>query len=116
MTELFKPNTLKRLVLMNCDSLNDDSLSALMEGVDEKVDVHTDRPIVAPRKFKHLDLTRCRSITDTGLKTLVNNIPSLQSLLSAVGSPGPVLFAPGFISCLLSRTSPLGLVRAPFSI
>jgi hypothetical protein len=29
---------------------------------------------------------------------------------------GPVLFAPGFISCLLSRTSPLGLVRAHFSI
>jgi hypothetical protein len=29
---------------------------------------------------------------------------------------GPVLFAPGFISCLLSRTSPLGLVLAPFSI
>jgi hypothetical protein len=28
---------------------------------------------------------------------------------------GPVLFAPGYTACLLSRTSPLGLVRAPFS-
>ena len=28
---------------------------------------------------------------------------------------GPVLFAPGSTACLLSRTSPLGLVRAPFS-
>jgi hypothetical protein len=28
---------------------------------------------------------------------------------------GPVLFAPGSTACLLSRTFPLGLVRAPFS-
>jgi hypothetical protein len=28
---------------------------------------------------------------------------------------GPVLFAPGSTTCLLSRASPLGLVRAPFS-
>jgi F-box/leucine-rich repeat protein 2/20 len=80
MTELFKRNTLERLVLMNCDSLNDDSLAALMEGVDEEVDVLTDRPIVPPRKLKHLDLTRCRTITDTGLKTLINNVPSLEGL------------------------------------
>jgi hypothetical protein len=29
---------------------------------------------------------------------------------------GPVLFTLGFIPCLLLRTFPLGLVRAPFSI
>ncbi|KAF2032417.1 RNI-like protein [Setomelanomma holmii] len=80
MAELFKRNTLERLVLMNCDSLNDDSLAALIEGVDEEVDVLTDRPIVPPRKLKHLDLTRCRSITDVGLKTLVDNVPFLEGL------------------------------------
>ncbi|KAH7082411.1 F-box/LRR repeat-containing protein 2 [Paraphoma chrysanthemicola] len=80
MAELFKRNTLERLVLMNCDSLNDDSLAVLIEGVDEEVDVLTDRPIVPPRKLKHLDLTRCRSITDAGVKTLVDNVPSLEGL------------------------------------
>ncbi|OAL43544.1 RNI-like protein [Pyrenochaeta sp. DS3sAY3a] len=80
MVELFKRNTLERLVLMNCDSLNDESLAALIEGVDEEVDVLTDRPIVPPRRLKHLDLTRCRSITDTGVKTLINNVPYLEGL------------------------------------
>jgi F-box/leucine-rich repeat protein 2/20 len=80
MNELFKRNTLERLVLMNCDSLNDDSLAALIEGVDQEVDVLTDRPIVPPRKLKHLDLTRCRSITDVGVKTLVGNVPDLEGL------------------------------------
>lgn len=80
MTELFKRNTLERLVLMNCDSLNDESLAALIEGVGEEVDVLTDRPIVPPRRLKHLDLTRCRSITDVGLKTLVGNVPDLEGL------------------------------------
>lgn len=80
MVELFKRNTLERLVLMNCDTLNDESLAALIEGVDEEVDVLTDRPIVPPRRLKHLDLTRCRSITDDGVKSLVDNVPYLEGL------------------------------------
>jgi F-box and leucine-rich repeat protein 2/20 len=80
MVELFKRNTLEHLVLMNCDSLSDESLTALIQGVDEEVDVLTDRPIVPPRKLKHLDLTRCRSITDVGLKSMVNNLPFLEGL------------------------------------
>ncbi|KAF1958467.1 RNI-like protein [Byssothecium circinans] len=80
MCELFKRNTLERLVLMNCDSLNDDSLAALIEGVDSEIDVLTDRPIVPPRRLKHLDLTRCRGITDTGVKTLAVNTPFLEGL------------------------------------
>jgi hypothetical protein len=40
----------------------------------------------------------------------------LQAIESSWGLPhGPVLFAPGSTACLLSRTSPLGLVHAPFS-
>ena len=80
MHELFKRNTLEKLVLMNCDSLNDDSLAALIEGVDSEIDILTDRPIVPPRKLKHLDLTRCRGITDTGVLTLVGNVPALEGL------------------------------------
>lgn len=80
MVELFKRNTLERLVLKNCDSLSDESLTALVEGIDQEIDVLTDRPIVPPRKLKHLDLTRCRSITDAGVKALVNNIPYVEGL------------------------------------
>ncbi|KAF2463244.1 RNI-like protein [Lindgomyces ingoldianus] len=80
MFELFKRNTLDRLVLMNCDSLNDDSLAALVEGVDSEVDVLTDRPIVPPRRLKHLDLTRCRGISDNGVETLAGNVPFLEGL------------------------------------
>jgi F-box/leucine-rich repeat protein 2/20 len=80
MVELFKRNTLERLDLKNCDSLNDEALAALIEGVDEEVDVLTDRPIVPPRKLKHLNLTRCRSITDAGVKSLDHNVPHLEGL------------------------------------
>lgn len=80
MVALFKRNTLERLGLKNCDSLNDESLAALMEGVDEELDILTDRPIVPPRKLKHLDLTRCRSITDDGVKTLAGNVPFMEGL------------------------------------
>lgn len=80
MFELFKRNTLERLVLMNCDSLNDESLAALIEGIDSEIDIITGRPTVPPRKLKHLDLTRCRGITDKGLESLVGNVPFLEGL------------------------------------
>ncbi|GAB7351243.1 hypothetical protein MBLNU459_g1670t1 [Dothideomycetes sp. NU459] len=77
---LFEKNTLERLVLMNCDSLLDESFAILMEGKDSEMDYITGRPIVQPRKLKHLDLTRCRGITDKGLKTCINNIPEMEGL------------------------------------
>lgn len=80
MQELFERNTLERLVLMNCDTLTDESLAVLIEGKDSEMDYLTGRPIVPPRKFKHLDLTRCRGITDQSVKTLVNNIPEIEGL------------------------------------
>ncbi|KAF2637159.1 F-box/LRR repeat-containing protein 2 [Massarina eburnea CBS 473.64] len=80
MHELFKRNTLERLVLMNCDSLNDDSLAVLVSGIDPEIDILTDRPIVPPRRLKHLDLTRCRGITDVGVKELTSNVPFLEGL------------------------------------
>ncbi|KAK1091829.1 hypothetical protein LTR48_005527 [Friedmanniomyces endolithicus] len=80
MLMLFSRNTLERLVLMNCDSLTDESLAVLMEGWDNEVDYLSGRAIVAPRKLKHLDLTRCRGISDAGLKTMVGNIPEIEGL------------------------------------
>lgn len=78
--EMFKQNTLERLVLMNCDTLTDESLAVLIEGVGSEIDYISGRPIVPPRTFKHLDFTRCRNISDKGLRTLVHNIPSIEGL------------------------------------
>ncbi|EON69333.1 hypothetical protein W97_08593 [Coniosporium apollinis CBS 100218] len=80
MHELFKRNTLERLVLMNCDSLTDESLCALIEGTDSEIDFLTGRFIVPPRKLKHLDLTRCRGITDKAIRALSHNVPDLEGL------------------------------------
>ncbi|KAF2214601.1 hypothetical protein CERZMDRAFT_65846 [Cercospora zeae-maydis SCOH1-5] len=77
---LFERNTLERLILMNCDTLTDESLAVLIEGTDSEIDYITGRPMVPPRKFKHLDLTRCRTITDKGVRTFVNNIPEVEGL------------------------------------
>ncbi|KAK5727066.1 hypothetical protein LTR15_002958 [Elasticomyces elasticus] len=77
---LHERNTLERLVLMNCDSLTDESLGVLMEGKDGEVDYLTGRPVVEARMLKHLDLTRCRGISDEGLKTLVGNVPVMEGL------------------------------------
>jgi F-box and leucine-rich repeat protein 2/20 len=78
--QVFLQNSLERLILMNCDTLTDESLAVLIEGKDSEVDYITGRPIVPPRKLKHLDLTRCRSITDQGVRTFVNNIPDIEGL------------------------------------
>ncbi|KAK4982233.1 hypothetical protein LTR66_009395, partial [Elasticomyces elasticus] len=80
MQELFARNTLERLILMNCDSLSDESLAILMHGKDPEIDILTDRAIVPPRRLKHLDLTRCRCISDKGVRTLAANVPNLEGL------------------------------------
>ncbi|KAM0720560.1 hypothetical protein Q7P37_004696 [Cladosporium fusiforme] len=77
---LFMRNNLERLILMNCDSLSDESLAVLMEGKDSEIDFITGRPNVPPRKLKHLDLTRCRGITDRGVRTCVGNLPDIEGL------------------------------------
>ena len=78
--KLFESNTLERLILMNCDSLTDESLATMIEGQDSTIDYLTGRPVVPTRRLKHLDLTRCRGITDKGIRTLVNNIPEIEGL------------------------------------
>jgi F-box/leucine-rich repeat protein 2/20 len=85
--ELFKRNALERLILTNCESLNDESLSALIVGVDGEVDHLTGRIICPPRNLKHLDLTRCRELTDDAIKTLAYNLPGLEGLQLSKCSP-----------------------------
>ncbi|KAI5202732.1 hypothetical protein AUEXF2481DRAFT_39268 [Aureobasidium subglaciale EXF-2481] len=77
---LFERNSLERLILMNCDSLNDESLAVLMEGQDSEMDYLTGRRIAPSRKLKHLDLTRCRGISDKGLEKCVDRLPEMEGL------------------------------------
>jgi F-box/leucine-rich repeat protein 2/20 len=81
MQQLFLGNSLERLVLANCDSLTNESMAVLIEGKEGEINRSTGRPIVRPRRLKHLDLTRCRGISDSGIRKLVNNIPEIEDLL-----------------------------------
>ncbi len=80
MLELFKRNTLERLVVHHCETLDDESLTVLIQGANPEMDPLTDRPIVPPRTFKHLDFTRCRNISDKGVEVLAYNVPHLEGL------------------------------------
>ncbi|KAF9885747.1 hypothetical protein FE257_012632 [Aspergillus nanangensis] len=77
--ELFTRNTLERLVMSRTD-LNDECLKIIMHGINPVVDVLSDRPIVPPRRFKHLDLHQCSDLTDDGVKSLAYNVPDLEGL------------------------------------
>ncbi|KAJ5132159.1 Leucine-rich repeat cysteine-containing subtype [Penicillium atrosanguineum] len=76
---LYEKNTLERLIMSRTD-LSDASLKALMHGIDPPLDVLTDRPIVPPRRLRHLDVHHCPDISDDGLKSLAGNVPDLEGL------------------------------------
>lgn len=78
--ELFARNTLERLVVTHCPDLDDDSLRILMEGVDPEIDHLTERAVVPPRKFRHLDLSKCTRLTDRGVQALAHHVPHLAGL------------------------------------
>lgn len=78
--ELFNRNTLERLFVDHCVELDDEALQVLIQGVDPEVDPLTERAVVSPRNFRHLDLSRCSQLTDKGVKSLAGNIPSLCGL------------------------------------
>lgn len=80
MLGLFDANTLERLVMSNCLSLTDTSLSTLLYGIDPEIDILTDRPMVPPRKLKHLDISYCCDLTDTGIRKLAHFVPDLEGL------------------------------------
>ncbi|KAJ5959845.1 uncharacterized protein N7479_006995 [Penicillium vulpinum] len=76
---LFERNTLDRLVMSRTD-LTDQSLKMLIHGENPEMDILADRPIVPPRKFRHLDLHQCSEVSDDGLKSLAFNVPYLEGL------------------------------------
>lgn len=77
---IFTTNNLERLVLSGCTDLTDEALKIMMHGVDPEIDILTERPVVAPRKLRHLNLSRCTQLTPAGVKTISYVTPELQGL------------------------------------
>ncbi len=77
---IFETNNLQRLVLSGCADLGDDTLKTMVHGLQPEIDILTDKPIVSPRKLRHLDLSRCSQLTDRGVKALGHLVPELEGL------------------------------------
>ncbi|KAG7290460.1 hypothetical protein NEMBOFW57_000462 [Staphylotrichum longicolle] len=77
---IFRTNNLERLVLAGCDGLTDAALRTMIQGPDPEIDYATGRPMVPPRKLRHLDLTRCSRLSSAGVKTLGHLVPDLEGL------------------------------------
>ncbi|KAF7510598.1 hypothetical protein GJ744_006210 [Endocarpon pusillum] len=78
MLELYQRNGLERLIIQHCDTLTDDALSILTNGIEPEIDPLTERTIVPPRRLRHLDISKCRSLTDKGVKSMAYNLPYLE--------------------------------------
>jgi len=78
--ELYNRNNVERLILAGCESLTDESLEIMVRGVNPKVDILTDRVMVPPRRWRHLDISECHQLTDRGLKALAHNVPFIEGL------------------------------------
>lgn len=77
--EMFEQNNLERLIMSRTD-LTDTCLDIMMHGVGPEIDILTERPLVPPRRLKHLDIHQCPGVTDDGLKNLAHNVPDLEGL------------------------------------
>jgi len=78
--DIFETNNLERLVLSGCTDLTDEALQTMMSGLEPEIDILTNIPIVPTRKLRHLDLSRCSSLTSVGVKTLAHLVPELEGL------------------------------------
>jgi F-box/leucine-rich repeat protein 2/20 len=78
--DIFDTNNLESLVLNGCSDLDDNALKVMIHGQDPEIDVLEDRPIVPPRRLRHLELSRCTRITNQGIKALTWNVPHLEAL------------------------------------
>ncbi|KAJ2898708.1 putative f-box domain protein [Zalerion maritima] len=77
---LFQTNRLERLTLCGCEDLTDAALKTIVHGTDPEIDFMTDRPLVEPRKLRHLDLSRCSRVSNQGIKALAHFVPHLEGL------------------------------------
>ena len=78
--DLHARNNLERLILSHCTDFDDTSLELLIQGVSPEIDPLTERAIVSPRKFRHLDFSRCRFLTNKGLQHLSHHVPYLSGI------------------------------------
>lgn len=86
MLELFHRNNLERLIIQHCDSLTDEALQIMIQGVEPEHDILNDVALVPPRRIRHLDISRCRSLTDKGVKALAHHTPFLEGFRSCQNS------------------------------
>ncbi|KAJ6258411.1 hypothetical protein Dda_6451 [Drechslerella dactyloides] len=77
---IFRANTLERLLLSGCDSLTDESIRILVEGIEADIDPLTDRTTAPARRLRHLNVSKCRGLTDLALRHLAHNVPELEGL------------------------------------
>ncbi|KAF4505407.1 hypothetical protein G6O67_007361 [Ophiocordyceps sinensis] len=77
---IFNTNSLERLVLCGCVELTDEAFKIMMHGVDPEIDILTDRPVVPPRRLRHLDLSRCNRLSSVGVKAIGHVTPDLEGL------------------------------------
>ncbi|KAI2630752.1 RNI-like protein [Hypoxylon sp. NC1633] len=77
---IFSTNRLERLVLTGCVDLDDEAFKTMIHGSRPEIDILTDRPVVPPRKLRHLDLTRCSQLTSEAVGALGHLVPDLQGL------------------------------------
>ncbi|KAK6331112.1 hypothetical protein TWF696_003182 [Orbilia brochopaga] len=77
---IFRANTLERLLLGGCDSLTDESVRILVEGIEPDIDPLTDRTTAPARRLRHLNVSKCRALTDLALRHLAHNVPELEGL------------------------------------
>ncbi|KAI0380913.1 RNI-like protein [Hypomontagnella monticulosa] len=77
---IYTTNSLERLVLSGCVDLDDEAFKTMIRGPEPEIDILTDRPIVPPRKLRHLDLSRCSQLTSQAVGTLGYLVPELQGL------------------------------------
>ncbi|KAI0179948.1 RNI-like protein [Hypoxylon sp. FL1284] len=77
---IFTTNRLERLVLSGCVDLDDEAFRTMIHGSRPEFDILTDRPIVPPRKLRHLDLSRCSQLTSGAVAVLGHLVPDLRGL------------------------------------
>ncbi|KAK4222117.1 hypothetical protein QBC38DRAFT_100917 [Podospora fimiseda] len=77
---IFNTNDLQRLVLAGCTDMTDDAFRLMIQGPNPEFDLVTGRPLMAPRKLRHLDITRCSRLSNFGVKSLGYMVPELEAL------------------------------------
>ena len=78
--DMFESNRLERLVLSGCSDITDQFMRTMVHGRDPEIDVLTDLPMVPVRRLRHLDLTRCSRLTNSGVRALAHFVPDLEGL------------------------------------